>query len=151
MKNRLVFIIALLFLGCSSVRIPSYLQDKHPYTKRFHGNYEQTMAAVKQTLAEFGWEIAEETDPLVYEQDRIHDLDEQRKMIITKSRQTSLFIGTRYGKMNIYVFSKKNISEVEIRYLTVTSIAFKSFRDFRDDAAAERIYTQIGKFLSEDQ
>lgn len=147
MRNKIVLLVLVLFVGCSNVRIPSYLQDKHPYTRRFHANFDQAMSAVKQTLAEMDWEIAETTDPLVYEQDRIHDLDEQKALIITKSRQTSLFIGTRYGKMNVYIWSKKDISEIEIRYLTVTSILLKSFQNYRNDSMVERIFTQVNKFL----
>lgn len=147
MRNFFWILILMTFVGCSSVRIPTYLQDQSPYTRRFHADFEKASSGVTQALKELGWGIEEITDPLVYEQDRIHDLDEQRTMIITKTRQMPLFIGTRYARMNIFIRSKKNISEIEIRYLTITSFALKSFKNYRNKKEAERIFHQISNFL----
>jgi hypothetical protein len=150
MRKIICVVLCLGLTGCSSVRIPSYLQDKNSKIKRIHANFDQALAATKQALGELGWEIEETTDPLVYEQDRIHDLDEQKVLLITKVRQTSLIIGTRYAKMNIYIRSKKNISEIEIRYLTINSLPLKNFQNYRNDSAVERIFTQINRFLYPD-
>jgi len=150
MRKIICVVLCLGLTSCSSVRIPSYLQDKNSKIKRIHANFDQALAATKQALGELGWEIEETTDPLVYEQDRIHDLDEQKVLLITKVRQTSLIIGTRYAKMNIYIRSKKNISEIEIRYLTINSLPLKNFQNYRNDSAVERIFTQINRFLYPD-
>ena len=50
--------------------------------------------------------------------------------------------------MNAYVHEIANSEiEVEIRYLTVTSMMFKSFYGYKKDQAVERIFSKIEESL----
>jgi len=147
--KRIFLILVLFCLGCTTTRIPAYIQDKNPYVKRFPAGFEATSAAVEQTLADMGWEIDETTDPIVYEQDRINDLDEKQVLLLTTIRQTGMFLGTRYAKMNIYLRSKKEVSEVELRYVTITVTPLKTLTSYRNDSAAQRILDHVEKLLLE--
>ncbi len=149
MKKTLFLILALCCSGCATTRIPAYIQDTNPYVKRFPANFDVMDAAVRQTLADMGWTVEETTDPVVYEQDRINDLDEKQELILTTVRQTAMFLGTRYAKMNVYVRSKNEISEVELRYVTITVTPVKTLTSYRNDSAAQRIFDHIEKLLLE--
>ena len=46
--------------------------------------------------------------------------------MITDLRDTRFFVGTRYSRMNVYIRSQQKESEVELRYLGVTSWPFWS-------------------------
>ncbi|MCK5214968.1 MAG: hypothetical protein KAR05_06410 [Candidatus Omnitrophica bacterium] len=150
MRKALIFLLIGL-MGCASVQIPAYVKDKKPYTKRFYANYEQAYEALNKTLLDLGWEIEGTMDPAVYEQDSSSDLDEKKTLVLTHIRQTPLFIGTRYAKMNIFLRSKKKISEFEIRYVTVTSLLFKNFTSYRNDSAAERMFEYLDKTIKENK
>ena len=147
------YLLVLLFIcwGCSSANIPAYLQSKNPYEQRFFAGHDKTLAAIIQTVEDLGWVIEEKTDPIVYEQREFNDLHENDVLIITATRQTPLFLGTRYARLNVYLRSKKNISEVEIRYLTVTSVVFKNFKDYRNDSEVRRIFDYIDEVLNKPQ
>jgi hypothetical protein len=153
LRHRWLSLVMLLLLniGCTSVQIPGYLKDSNPYSKRFYSDFAKTRAATEEVLHQLGWKVAERLDPLVYEQAVVNDLDEERELLVTEARQMPLFIGTRYARMNIYIRSKKDISEVEIRYLTITSMLFKNFTSYRNNAAAERIFTRIEEHLAPGQ
>jgi len=147
--KKLFLVLALLCVGCATTRIPAYIQDINPYVKRFPAGYDVTSAAVEQALADMGWEIDDTTDPIVYEQDRINDLDEKQVLMLTTIRQTSMFLGTRYAKMNVYLRSKNEISEVELRYVTITVTPLKTLTSYRNDSAAKRIFEHIEKIMLE--
>ncbi len=142
-------LISIFLAGCASVYLPVYLQDKKPYTRRVYATYEEILQAVAKTLQDLGWEIDKTVDPLVYENHRMSDLDEQQILVLTKTRQTSMWIGSRYARMNIYLSSKKGISEIEIRYLTTTSILFRGFKSYRNDSAADRIFAHLEELLNQ--
>lgn len=144
-----LFIFTLLYCaGCASVQIPGYVQNKNPYSQRFYADFVKTRAATEAALQELGWKVAERLDPLVYEQSAVNDLDEAKELWVTEARQIPLFIGTRYARVNVYIRSKKDISEVEIRYLTITSMFFKNCTSYRNKAAAERILKRIEQKLA---
>lgn len=147
--RKFVLIILVFLTGCTTAQIPQYLQADHPYMRRFYADFEQTQAAINQALTDLGWEIEKTTDPLVYEESVVNNLDGQKVLIMTKIRQTPLFLGTRYAKMNIYIRSKNKISEVEIRYYTVTSLPLRNLDSYRNDSAAERILKHIGEVLEQ--
>lgn len=147
MRKWILGLLVLTVWGCTAARIPTYLQDIKPYTQRFYANHEEALAAVQQTLKDMGWQLDETTNPVIYEQDRTSDLDEKQVLLITTIRQTGLFLGTRYAKMNIFIRSKKNISEVEIRYITVTSLPLKTFTTYSNDSSVKRLFSHLEKIL----
>ena len=144
-----MLLMAVYLTGCASVYLPVYLQDKKPYTRRYYATYEQSLQGVNQTLPDLGWEVEKTVDPLVYENHRMSDLDEQQILVLTKIRQTSMLIGTRYARMNIYLSSKKGISEIEIRYLTTTSILFRGLKSYSNDGAVDRIFARLEELLNQ--
>jgi hypothetical protein len=146
--KKVLLISLLFFLGCTTATIPVYLRDKKPYVRRYYTNYDTTLAAVNATLKDLGWVAEKSVDPAVYEQARSTDLDEKQLLIITEVRQTPLVVGTRYARMNIFLRSKKEISEVEIRYLTMSSVTFKTVKDYANDSEVKRIFGRLEEILN---
>ncbi|MCC6759185.1 MAG: hypothetical protein IT395_06140 [Candidatus Omnitrophica bacterium] len=141
-------ILACLFLtGCATTNMPSYLQPKKPYIKRYYSNYDKTLSSVKSILTELGWGLEEATDPGVYEHTRFNDLDENKLLLVTAVRPTPMLVGTRYARMNIYLRSKKEVSEVEVRYLTTTSTALNNFSTYNNDGAVKRFFARLDEVL----
>lgn len=147
MKNSFFVLVVVLLAGCATTNMPSYLQPKKPYLTRYYSNYEKSLSAVKQTLTELGWTLEETTDPGVYEHTRFNDLDEDQVLLVTVVRPTPMLIGTRYARMNIYLRSKKDLSEVEVRYLTTTSTALNNFSTYNNDSAVKRFFERLSEVL----
>ncbi len=147
MKNFFFVLVVVLLAGCATTNMPSYLQPKKPYLTRYYSNYEKSLGAVKQTLTELGWTLEETTDPGVYEHTRFNDLDEDQMLLVTVVRPTPMLIGTRYARMNIYLRSKKDLSEVEVRYLTTTSTALNNFSTYNNDSAVKRFFERLSEVL----
>ena len=147
MKKFLLSLLLLSLTGCATVSIPNYINDKHPYTREFYASYDEVLAAVTQTLVQLGWKVSKPMNPAIYEQT---DLKEEGKeaFLYTEIRQTSFFIGSRYGRMNVFVRpgSDKRY-EVELRYLTVTSLPFKAFNNYRQDSLARQIFKKLEEKL----
>ncbi|MCB9757276.1 MAG: hypothetical protein H6753_02485 [Candidatus Omnitrophica bacterium] len=147
MKSLFFVFAVVLLAGCATTNMPSYLQPKKPYLTRYYSNYEKSLGAVKQTLTELGWILEETTDPGVYEHTRFNDLDEDQVLLVTAVRPTPMLIGTRYARMNIYLRSKKDLSEVEVRYLTTTSTALNNFSTYNNDSAVKRFFERLSEVL----
>ncbi len=148
MKRVIVLFFMLFFVGCVSATIPHYLQDKSPYKKKFYASYDDTLKAVQTTLPDLGWKITSLSDPVVYEQNSAgNEAVPKQILMFTDVRQTAFFLGTRYAKMNIYVRSLSDGTEVEIRYITVTSTPFKTLKNYKNDNAVQRIFDRIEKAL----
>ncbi|MCB9772591.1 MAG: hypothetical protein H6754_08595 [Candidatus Omnitrophica bacterium] len=146
--KKLSVILAIIFLtGCATTNMPSYLQPKKPYIKRYYANYAKTLPSVKDVLTELGWTLEESTDPGVYEHTRFNDLDENQLLLVTTVRPTPMLVGTRYARMNIYLRSKKDVSEVEVRYLTTTSTALNNFSTYNNDSAVKRFFMRLDEVL----
>ncbi len=146
------FILGLVtFMGCATAAMPFYLPGKKPYVKRFYANYDTALAAVNQTLSDLGWKVEKSMDPAIYEQMRTSDLNEKQVLLITEVRQISFVVGTRYARMNIYLRSKGGISEVEIRYLTMSSLTFKSIKDYNNDSEVKRVFGRLEEILSKEK
>ncbi len=139
--------IALFLTGCATTNMPSYLQPKKPYLKRYYSSYDKTLPAIKAILTELGWGLEESTDPGVYEHTRFNDLDENQLLLVTAVRPTPMLVGTRYARMNIYLRSKKELSEVEVRYLTTTSTALNNFSTYNNDSAVQRFFARLDEVL----
>lgn len=147
MSRILTLGIFIFVTGCTAVNVPSYLQDKRPYIRRVYATFPQTVTAVETALAETGWTIEKKLDPVVYEQTD-KNLDGENLLLITQTRQTPMFLGTRYARMNIYIRSNQGVAEVEVRYLTITSIFPKNFRSYKNESAAERFLGLVEQRLN---
>ncbi len=147
MTKKLICLLALFsFLGCARTIIPTYVVDKYPYKKIFLTGFNETLDAAKATFKEFGWTIARETHPSEYERGAGGTEASRQVLLLTEIRQTSLFIGTRYMRLNIYLRETQDkTTEMEIRYLTVNAFFFKTFYHYKNDKLAQRIFTHIQK------
>lgn len=146
MRKFLLGIISIVLLsGCVAATLPQYLSDRNPYKKEYFAGYDESVAAVKTALGELGWKVAGEGDPMTYE--RQASPSEKRIILFFEIRQTPMFFGTRYGKLNVIVRGIQDKTEIEIRYVTVTSIPFKSFQTYKNDATVQRIFEHIATHL----
>lgn len=136
-------LLILMCAGCVSVQIPQYLQDKHPYKREYFASYDETLAAVKKVLKNNEWKIASTADPVVFEAAHNKGSKDKRILLFTESRQTSMFLFSRYSQLNIYVRALMNATEVEIRYAAVVPVPFKQFRTHRNDSFVHKLLDQI--------
>ncbi len=145
--KRMALIMSVVFLtaGCVSTKLPQYISDKNPYKREFYVPYEEAMAATQKALTEFGWEVSGEGSPSLYERAGAQEMEET--ILFTEVRQAPFFLGSRYYKLNAILRSGENKTEVEIRYLTITSLPFKNIESYRDDKAIEKIFDRIAKLL----
>jgi len=147
-KSFYVFIVFALF-GCSTVSIPNYVQDKNPYKKIIYSPYDDVLMAVMQTIEDAGWTITSSKDPVIFEQSKIIDSNAKQTLLFTDTRSFPVVVGTRYAKLNAYIrFAAVNETEVELRYLTVNSVLFKSFNSYKHDMAVERMFKNVEKHLN---
>jgi hypothetical protein len=143
MRKVLSVFLLLALGGCASVTIPNYIQDKYPYKRTFYAPFDQVREAAVQTFGEFGWTIGKESEPALFERERESGSSKQT-LLFTEIRQTSFFVGSRYARLNAYLrATADHETEVEIRYLTVTSVPFKRFHHYKNDRAIERIFRHI--------
>lgn len=149
MKKILLVLLLLSFAGCASITIPNYIQDKNPYEKIFYAQFDQVRTAITKTFEASGWTIEKESEPALFERERDLEGGDEQTLIFTDVRQISFFVGSRYIRVNAYVHGiANNETEVEIRYLTVTSIMFKEFYGYKNDRAVEHIFSKIEKNLN---
>jgi len=128
-----------------TAKFPQYLSDKHPYKKEFYVPFDKALEAAKTVLTNMGWKIVGEGNPAVYEQTTTPRAKEL--ILFTDIRQTALFLGSRYSKMNIILRSNDTMTEVEIRYLTIMSLPFRNIESFRNDHAVEQIFARLADRL----
>ena len=148
MKKIFLGLLLVILAGCATIEIPQYIQDRNPYQKTFYNDFDKTLEAVRQALNDLGWTIEKETQPSVYERNRLLEEEGgQAILLFTDVRRTSFFLGSRYARLNIYLRGSDRVSDVEIRYLTLNSLAIKTFRQYKNDAAVERIFHKIEENL----
>jgi len=105
----------------------------------------------QNVLEVLGWSIAEKMDPFVYERSETIDNPYSKQIVlITRVRQRSLVVGTRYRRLNVYVRSEDDkTTDVEIRYLAVTALPYSTIRDYKNDSGVKKILDLIEEKLSE--
>ena len=147
-KQIFTFILIFSFTGCASVVVPNYIQDKNPYKHKFYASFEKTLEATLSAVQETGWTVEQQTDPSVFERVENGKFDKKQTLLITGIRKMGFFVGTRYAKLNIYIRTGSgNVSEVEIRYLSVNSTLVKNFHNYKHDKSAERLFLYIESAL----
>jgi len=148
-KKILLILVSLCLFGCSTVNIPKYIKDEKPYKQIVYANFEETLEAATKALSDAGWEIISKSDPNVFEHSASKDPNGQHLLLFTDVKELPLFLGTRYARINTYLrsTSRANETEVEIRYLTVNSVAFASFKNYKHPVAIERIFNDIKNYL----
>jgi len=89
-------------------------------------------------------------DPAIFEREReSQDSSRQQTLIFTDIHQFPFFVGSRYTRLNVFLLiTADKATEVEIRYVKVTSIPFKTFTNFKNDRLTARIFKRIEKNLN---
>lgn len=139
-----------LLSGCSMINVPKYIKDKSPYEKVLYGNFVDSRQAVTDVLLAMGWEIMEIADPAVYEHHRILAApDLQQILLFTGVREGAWIFGTRYHRVNVYLREiTPQTTNLEIRYLTVSSIPLRTSYSYRKDNVVNRIINAIEQSLA---
>ncbi|MDP8265574.1 MAG: hypothetical protein P9M07_01370 [Candidatus Aceula meridiana] len=140
---------AIFFTGCVTVKMPQYLQAENPYSKQFLADYDKTLDATFKVLKKFGWTVAKQSSPLAFEQETaVPDKDKKQVLIFTNVKQKAMFLSSRYMSLNIVLKENKQNTDVEIRYFSILSTAFKNFETYKNDKFVERIFKGIATELS---
>ena len=149
MRRLLLLILLVTFGGCTSIVLPSYVSDKNPYKKRFYGDYVAVVEAAKKALDKFGWSVTEEPDPGIYEHRwEMNDPNVHHILLFTKYKESYYGLGTKNVVLNAYIRAGVNeATEVELRYLKVSTVSYKSFYDYKNDKLIEQIFKEIEKNL----
>ncbi len=150
-KILVLFLVSFSLIGCASVGIPKYIKDNHPYKHTFYADFDTVLDATLRTLDDLDWKVAAKSDPAIYEQNKVlKDPQAQQILILTEVRPAPLSAGKKNARLNIYLLQNQDKrTEVEIRYLTLTSVPFKSFFDYKADAIVDKILQVIDEKLGQ--
>jgi hypothetical protein len=149
MKRNLYLLISIFLIGCSTINVPPYIQDKHPYTKTLLSNYNKTLLTTKKVLEDEGWKITKNVDPATYEKVREIDYPGAKQTLIFAQTVHKSWVGTgKYAQMNIYLRTVDEANtEIEIRYLVVKDAFIKSFYQYRNDKLVDNLIEKINQQL----
>ncbi|MBP9853462.1 MAG: hypothetical protein KBD53_01185 [Candidatus Omnitrophica bacterium] len=144
-KKLLILLFVGCLTGCSTVTIPKYIKDENPYKQVINADYEKTLDATYQALKDSGWEIISKSDPNVFEHSSRTDPNSKQIVLFSDIQDLPFFLGTRFARVNIYLRStdQPNQTEVEMRYLTVNSLTFGAFKNYKHPLATERLFNNI--------
>ena len=141
MKKFALIFLALSLFGCVSARIPQYLLDKNPYRMKYYGSHEAVKKATISSLNKQGWKVKDTADPRVYEES--DNTAKKQLLIFTEVKRASFFFGTRYRKMDVYLRSGVDSTDVEVRYLVANSTPIKTFYNYKNDEAVKKFFDEI--------
>lgn len=146
-----VMVCLLVTAGCSTVQIPKYIKDQHPYQEEYYDSFQATLDATNKALSDFGWQVTETAEPSMFERSKaVVDPDTKQILLFTEIRQTGLFLGSRYQRLNVILQSARDDqTNVELRYVTVSSVPFKTFTSYKKDSVAKKIFERIGHYLAQ--
>ncbi|HOW36028.1 MAG TPA: hypothetical protein PL155_06420 [Candidatus Omnitrophota bacterium] len=148
MKKMGLILLVVFLSGCVTVKIPKYLQENFPYKKKFYARYEETLTATQQALKDLGWTVSEVANPTAFErQAETKDTPAQEVLIFTEVRQTPLILSSRYMSLNVYVRAAGDSTDVEIRYISVMPILFKSVKNYKNDPVVDKVFDRISELL----
>jgi len=143
-----LMVLVLCVSGCVTVQLPRYVQDKHPYKKQFFVPFNDAYNATDQAIKDLGWKILEVTNPTIYEQEK-SSVSESAKsiLILTETRQTPLFLSSRYMTLNVFLREQDNGTEIEIRYGSSMFVLIKNVKSYRNDLVVNKIFNRIEELL----
>ncbi len=146
MKNFFIFFSLFILTACSTLSIPEYVPDEHPYQRKYYATYERAVTVTKQALEQFGWKVVKEVDPSVYE--RVYMDITDRILLIAAPRRSAYGVGSHQMRLNVRLLAgKSNTTDVEIRYLSLNKVAFKQLRGYREDGVVEPILKRIEEII----
>ena len=150
MRRIIGVFLVLILSGCANINIPNYIQDKHPRHQTFYAAYDQVYDATTKALDDLGWVIEAESDPALFEREReSQGSSRQQILIFTDIHQFPFFVGSKYSRLNVFLqITADKAIEVEIRYIKVTSLLFKTFSNYKNDRLTDRLFKHIEKNLN---
>jgi hypothetical protein len=142
-------LLAVLLTGCSTLVVPKYIRDSHPYEKVLYSDYDNALATVREVLKAMGWDIVETADPAVYEHYKeLTSAGRQQVLLFTNVRTGYYIFGARYHRVNVYLREiTTQTTSLEIRYMTVLSALSRTFYGYRKDGAVKKMIGAIERGL----
>ena len=125
------------------------MYGKYPVKQMMQKEYEGVDAAKIKALKGAGWKIAEEADPALLERrHESQDASRPKTVIFTQIRQLSFFVGSGYSRLNVFLnVAVDKATEVEIRYVKVTTVGPKTLNNFKNDKLVNRLLKRIEENL----
>ena len=150
--KRLIFYCCgiFIFCGCSTVVLPNYIPDNHPYTYKIYAGFDEVRDAAFASLSGFGWVIDGEVDPAIYERSAaLTSGPVKQTLILTKPRIKKTSVGLQSEQVNILLRTLRDSAiEVEFRFVKVTSIPFKKFYSYQEEQSIRKIFEDIQKRIN---
>ncbi len=147
--------ICILFFigGCASISIPDYIKDENPYKHKFYASFEDVYREALSVLDAEGWKVEKESNPMVFERNESGAGLNKQTLIITEVRPVALFLGTRYARLNMYLreSKQKDVTEIEIRYISINSTPVKTFQNYKHNHAVHRMFDKIEGNLTQEE
>ncbi|MDP8211863.1 MAG: hypothetical protein P9X22_01050 [Candidatus Zapsychrus exili] len=149
MKKIILLFLCFVLVGCMSVSVPNYIKDDYPYKKVFYSDFDTTLNVTEQSLRDLGWEITDKVEPTIFEKAKeLQDSNHKQILLFTETKETLMFIGTRYSRVNVYLRSgENNTTGVEVRYFSLTAVPFKNFSGYRKDGLVSKLFERIKNYL----
>src|SRR6185295_4495749 len=133
--------LILSLTGCSTIVLPRYIPDKDPSRKNFHAQYTEVVEATKKAFKDLGWEVAEEADPALYERAwQLRDPSVKQTLLMSNYRKSNFLIVSKSTAINAYVRSGADATELELRFLKVSTYPFKSFYKYRNNKLLNKLF-----------
>jgi len=129
--------------------LPKYISDRYPYKEKFYTDFYRVVDATKQALEDLRWQVAETADPAIYERAwQVDDPVIKQVLIFTEYREAFFIFGSRNSVINAYLRSGPDGAvDVQLRFLRVSTMPYKSFYKYRNDKLIEKLINQIEKNL----
>jgi hypothetical protein len=148
MFKKIIFLFVLcVTMGCVSTRVPSYLTDKKPFERRFYAGHTEALAGVKQAMTNSGWVLEQVMEPQVYELDPQKADIEEQLLLMTEVRERRRILFSRYERMNIFIRSRGNVTDVEMRYLVINDMTLFKSKTYGNEKLAKRFFDLVQKEL----
>lgn len=151
--KKMFFLLVLFFLfGCVTIQMPESIKEEFAYKKSFNCDIDKSIKAVKKTLEDLGWKVADISRSKLIKEDRTSD-NKPRYLayIFTEIKQIQLFLTSSYSTFNVRLEAlDETHTEIAIRYLSVMPIPpfYNKKISYKNDKLVDRIYANIEKYLS---
>jgi hypothetical protein len=144
----LILSFIFFFSGCASVQMPGYISRvDHHYHRKIYTTFEKIVSSTMFVLKNKGWTIVNEVDPSIYERDNRYDNNGYQNLLIMTNVKKRFYHLTGM-RLNVFIHSMANTSDVEIRYEAKTSLV-KQFISAHNDRVVEDILDAVEKDLTE--